>query len=180
MLSFHLVVLTKLSKLYISSIQPRSLFIFSAKVITPQSCGEHQKQCMNSLQASLNEKEIQWPCKKKKKMCIIDSKFSLLSLTRKFLVNWSTKDQICTVFDTTNKRCFVSIHALNYIGALQITCPLLFGCWVMRHVIFLMLRRKELLAKLSKFTKWQPFLFCDSFNNIYTFSWRNKNGWHQD
>ena len=35
------------------------------------------------------------------------------------------------------------------------TCPLVFGCWVLSHVIFLMLRKKELLVKLSKFTKWQ-------------------------
>ena len=30
-------------------------------------------------------------------------------------------------------------------------CPLVFGCWELR------LRKKELLAKLSKFTKWQLF-----------------------
>ena len=33
------------------------------------------------------------------------------------------------------------------------TCPLLFGCCELSHVIFLKLRKKELLAKLSKFTK---------------------------
>jgi hypothetical protein len=33
------------------------------------------------------------------------------------------------------------------------TCPLVLGCWELSHVIFLMLRKKELLAKLSKFTK---------------------------
>ena len=33
------------------------------------------------------------------------------------------------------------------------TCPLVFDCWELSHVIFLMLRKKELLAKLSKFTK---------------------------
>ena len=37
------------------------------------------------------------------------------------------------------------------------TCPLVFGCCELSHVIFLKLRKKELLAKLSKFTKWQPF-----------------------
>ena len=37
------------------------------------------------------------------------------------------------------------------------TCPLVFGCWELSHVTFLMLRKKELLAKLSKFTKWQLF-----------------------
>ena len=32
-----------------------------------------------------------------------------------------------------------------------------FGCWELSHMIFLVLRKKELLAKLSKFTKWQLF-----------------------
>ena len=32
-------------------------------------------------------------------------------------------------------------------------CGLVFGCWELSHVIFLMLRKKELLAKLTKFTK---------------------------
>ena len=32
-------------------------------------------------------------------------------------------------------------------------CPLVFGCWELSHVIFLMLREIELLAKLSKFMK---------------------------
>ena len=35
------------------------------------------------------------------------------------------------------------------------TCPLVFGCWEISHVIFHKLRKKELLAKLRKFTKWQ-------------------------
>ena len=38
------------------------------------------------------------------------------------------------------------------------TCPLDFGCWDLSHVIFLMLRITKLLAKLSKFSKWQLFL----------------------
>ena len=33
------------------------------------------------------------------------------------------------------------------------TCPLVFGCWKLSHVIFLMLRKKELIAKLSKSTQ---------------------------
>ena len=33
------------------------------------------------------------------------------------------------------------------------TCPLVFGFWELSHVIYLMLRKKELLAKVSKFTK---------------------------
>ena len=37
------------------------------------------------------------------------------------------------------------------------TCPLVFGCWELCHVIFLMLRNTELLAKLSKFTKCKYF-----------------------
>ena len=37
------------------------------------------------------------------------------------------------------------------------TCPLVLGCWELSHVIFLKLSKKELLAKLSKFIKWQHF-----------------------
>ena len=33
------------------------------------------------------------------------------------------------------------------------TCPLHFGCWELSHMIFLMLKKKELLAMLTKFTK---------------------------
>ena len=32
----------------------------------------------------------------------------------------------------------------------SIKCPLVFGCWELSLGIFLMLRKKELLAKLSK------------------------------
>ena len=35
------------------------------------------------------------------------------------------------------------------------TCPLVFSSWLLNHVIYLKLRKKELLAKLSKLTKWQ-------------------------
>ena len=37
------------------------------------------------------------------------------------------------------------------------TCPLalVFGCCELSHVIFLKLRKKELLGKLRKFSKWQ-------------------------
>ena len=110
-MSPHLSILTTLSKLYISSIQPRSLFIFSAKVITPQSCGEHQKQCMNSLQASLNEKEIQWPCKKK---CASSTQNFLFFLWRENF--WSTEARRIksAQYSIQQKNCFVSIHALNY------------------------------------------------------------------
>ena len=38
------------------------------------------------------------------------------------------------------------------------TWPVVFDCWELIYVIFLNLRNKELLAKLSKFTKRQPFL----------------------
>ena len=34
---------------------------------------------------------------------------------------------------------------------------LVFCCWKLSHVIFLKLRKKKLLSKLSKFTKWQLF-----------------------
>ena len=49
-----------------------------------------------------------------------------------------------------------------------------FGCWELSHVIFLMLRKKEPLAKLSKFTNWQIFslkmvLGCRFEENIHHF-----------
>ena len=37
------------------------------------------------------------------------------------------------------------------------TCVLVLGCWGLNHLIFLKLRKKNLRAKLCKFTKWQLF-----------------------
>ena len=37
------------------------------------------------------------------------------------------------------------------------TCFLVLGFWELNHVTFTKLRKKELLAKLCKFTKWQLF-----------------------
>ena len=58
---------------------------------------------------------------------------------------------------------FVQVHLLNksekYLGALQSPCALVLGCWELSHVIFLMLRKKELHAKVSKFTERQLFSF---------------------
>ena len=50
---------------------------------------------------------------------------------------------------------FESNLARHYCCLWCSTCPLVFGCWELSHVIFLVLRKKELLAKLSKFTKPQ-------------------------
>ena len=53
----------------------------------------------------------------------------------------------------------ISTYSSNCIivasGAVYITCPLVFGHLEMSHVIFLMLKTKEMLAKLSKFPKKQ-------------------------
>ena len=38
------------------------------------------------------------------------------------------------------------------------TCALVFGCWELSHMIFIMLRKRELFVRLSKFTRWQLFL----------------------
>ena len=38
------------------------------------------------------------------------------------------------------------------------TCLLVFGCCELSYLIFLKLRKKELLAKLRKIAEWQPFL----------------------
>ena len=38
------------------------------------------------------------------------------------------------------------------LDGLYSTCPQGFSCWELSHVIFLKLRKKQVLAKLSKFT----------------------------
>ena len=53
-------------------------------------------------------------------------------------------------------ECYFLYKVALYPGAAELRCstrPLVFGCWKLSHVIFLKLRKKELLAKLSKFTK---------------------------
>ena len=58
---------------------------------------------------------------------------------------------------TCDKLCAQKDHLvlkrIKNLGTLQSTCPLAFGCWELSYVIFLMLRKKEPLAKLCKFTK---------------------------
>ena len=52
------------------------------------------------------------------------------------------------------------------------TCPLDFGCWLLDHVTYLKLRKKELLAKLRKVTKMitiftpNVFLFQLKINHV--------------
>ena len=55
------------------------------------------------------------------------------------------------------EKGFIPTNMHTTVGALQSTCPLVFGCCKLSHVIFLILRKTKVLAKLSKFTKWQPF-----------------------
>ena len=43
------------------------------------------------------------------------------------------------------------------LGLWWSTCPLVFDCWLLHHVIYLRLRMKWLLAKLRKSYKWQLF-----------------------
>ena len=46
----------------------------------------------------------------------------------------------------------ILISHINHLG--WSTCPLVFICWELSHVVFLKLRKKEQqLAKLRKFTK---------------------------
>ena len=47
------------------------------------------------------------------------------------------------------------------------TCLLVLGCWEMSHMIFLMLRKKELLVKLSKFTNRQLFSLKMGLGNVH-------------
>ena len=51
------------------------------------------------------------------------------------------------------------------------TCPLDFGCWELSHVIFLKLRMKELLAKPSKFIKWQLFSLKMALGCLFEWKW---------
>ena len=53
-----------------------------------------------------------------------------------------------------SSMCIKTVSSLHHRCS---TYPLVFGCWELSHVIFLKLRNKELLPKLSKFTKWQLF-----------------------
>ena len=48
------------------------------------------------------------------------------------------------------------------------TSPLVLDCWELTHMIFLVLSKKELLAKLSKFIKSQLFtqLICTHYSNL--------------
>ena len=47
------------------------------------------------------------------------------------------------------------VYLIDYI--LLSTCPLVFGHWVLSHKDFSHAKKKELLAKLSKFTKGHLF-----------------------
>ena len=52
------------------------------------------------------------------------------------------------------------IHFFDFkleCSTVESTNPLVFGCCELSHVIFHKLTKKELLAKLSKFTRWQVF-----------------------
>ena len=63
-------------------------------------------------------------------------------------------------FQTKISSCGLLMFQLNQITQSLVrcsTCPLVFECCKLSYVIFLKLRKKELLAKLSKFTKWQLF-----------------------
>ena len=51
------------------------------------------------------------------------------------------------------------------------TCPLVFGCWELSHIIFLMLRKKELLVDIGKFTKGCFIYIRDSSNSSLTTFW---------
>ena len=63
--------------------------------------------------------------------------------------------------DCNTQKCpskYIFMFLIFWVNTLRFSkCPLGFGCWELSHVIFLMLRKKELLAKLSKFISWQLF-----------------------
>ena len=49
------------------------------------------------------------------------------------------------------------VYLFFFFSLWSSTSPLVFDCWELNHVIFLKLRKKELLAKMCKFSKWQLF-----------------------
>ena len=83
--------------------------------------------------------------------------FSSIKNWNRFSIDW--KNSISASLHVHGLKGLVTylIEDFRHIGALQSTCPLVLGCWELRYVNFLMLKKKELLAKLSKFTKWQLF-----------------------
>ena len=91
------------------SSKPHSLFIFSAKLITPQSCGEHQKQCMNSLQVSLNDKKIQWPCKKNMHRSLTQKFLFLMRKFRSDELPWIIPRGNIVIFNrlVVRQHCFI-------------------------------------------------------------------------
>ena len=67
------------------------------------------------------------------------------------------------------------------LALLLSTCPIVFDFWELSHVIFLKLRKKQLLAKLSKFTQNGPRLsfwvkmvlilwICTALQGVLSFS----------
>ena len=63
-------------------------------------------------------------------------------------VNWGLILTILTLWKQLLGALYLHLFPFHF---------LVFGCWDLSHMIFLELRKKELLAKLSKFTTWQLF-----------------------
>ena len=53
-------------------------------------------------------------------------------------------------------------------GALQSTCSLVFGCWELNHVIYLKLRKKEQIHKMSIIFTQYVNLGPPGFENVTT------------
>ena len=76
------------------------------------------------------------------------------------LIQCITSDALNPPFFHQQKKNYMILHLILFICFRKrwfrcSTCLLVFFCWELSHVIFLKLRKKELLAKLKKFTKWQ-------------------------
>ena len=63
-----------------------------------------------------------------------------------FMSNYDTIFLLLLFFEITKKLQVAKSYRCS-------TCGLVLGCWRLNHVIFLKLKKKERLAKLSKFTK---------------------------
>ena len=68
-----------------------------------------------------------------------------------YLTNyWTVCREARNFFELQEKRTETQCRGTGYRCS---TCPLVFGYWLLSHVMYLKLGKKELLAKLIKFTK---------------------------
>ena len=92
------------------------------------------------------------------------SLFPLLSFKYEWIETWNVNSHKCQRYVP-----YLAWNMLLYFWCS--TCPLVFGCCELSHVIFLKLRKKKLLAKLSKFTNWKLFSFEIVLGCLFEWNW---------